>query len=254
MELRMKRLISLLALIILFGFGLPQTSFASDEEEGVSSLEKGDPIRHLMLLRSGRFEIAPGAQFGINETFSQSIGFGAQLSYYFTNYLGLGASFNYNPLHLNRDEVDTISADDYDVGVRSTLAIAQPTMNFDVGLYYAPLYGKFALYKWILNYDVHIFGGFGAIIMDTVCASGDSMCEDAKNNSLEGPKFAGVIGVGVRLFFNNFVALNLDVKNYLTSYADFSRGPTDDRSRFKDFVTGTIGVSFFFPVTVYMSR
>ena len=215
MELRMKRLISLLALIILFGFGLPQTSFAADEEEGVSSLEKGDPIRHLMLLRSGRFEIAPGAQFGINETFSQTIGFGAQLSYYFTNYLGLGASFYYNPLHIK---------------------------------------GKFAVYKLIFNYDLHLYAGFGAIMMESVCGAGGSVCEDAKNNSLEGPKFAGVLGIGFRVFFNNFVALNLDVKNYLTSYADFSRGPTDDRSRFKDFVTGTIGVSFFFPVTVYMSR
>jgi len=250
----MKRLISLLALIILFGFGLPQTSFAADEEEGVSSLEKGDPIRHLMLLRSGRFEIAPGAQFGINETFSQTIGFGAQLSYYFTNYLGFGASFYYNPLHIKGDELDAISASDYDAGVQSTLAVAQPTMNFDVGLYYAPLYGKFAVYKLIFNYDLHLYAGFGAIMMESVCGAGGSVCEDAKNNSLEGPKFAGVLGIGFRVFFNNFVALNLDVKNYLTSYADFSRGPTDDRSRFKDFVTGTIGVSFFFPVTVYMSR
>ena len=254
MELRMKRLISLLALIILFGFGLPQTSFAADEEEGASSLEKGDPIRHLMLLRSGRFEIAPGAQFGINEPFQQTIGFGAQISYYFTNYLGLGASFYYNPLHLNYDELDAVSADDYEGDVRSTLAVAQPTMNFDVGLYYAPLMGKFSLFGWILNYDLHLYGAFGAIIMDTECGAGKSICSDSVNNALEGAKFAGVIGIGVRLFFNNFVALNLDVKNYLTSYSDFSRSPTDDNSRFHDWVTGNIGISFFFPVSVYMSR
>ncbi len=250
----MKRLISLLALIILFAFALPQTSFAADEEEGVSSLEKGDPIRHLMLLRSGRFEIAPGAQFGVNEPFNMTIGFGAQLSYYFTNYLGLQASFYYNPLHLDNDEIDAVAASDYDADVRATLALAEPSMNFDVGLVYTPLMGKFSLFGWILNYDVHIFGGFGAIIMDSVCAAGGSACDEAKNNSLEGAKFAGVIGVGARIFFNNFVALNLDIKNFLTSYADFSRGPTDDQAHFKDFVTGNVGISFFFPVTVYMSR
>ncbi|MCL2326030.1 MAG: outer membrane beta-barrel domain-containing protein [Proteobacteria bacterium] len=250
----MKRWISLLALIMLFGIGLPQTSFALDDEEGLSSLEKGAPVRHLMLLRSGRFEIQPVAQFGINETFSQSIGFGANLAYYFTNYLGMGASFIYSPLHLNNELVDAVAKEDYDASVRRTLAIAQPLMNLDVGLYYTPLMGKFSLFGWILNYDVHLYAGFGMLIMDSVCAAGGAICENAKNNNLEGPKFAGVVGIGTRIFFNNFIALNLEVKNYLTKYADFSRGPTDDRARFKNFVAGTIGVSFFFPVTVYMSR
>lgn len=250
----MKRWISLLALIVLFGFGLPQTSFAAGDDEGMSSLEKGDPIRHLMLLRSGRFEIQPMAQFGINESFSQTIGFGVNLAYYFTNYLGLGVSFLYNPIHINGDELDAVGDEEYASDVRTSLAIAQPTMNFDVGLYYAPLTGKFNLFSWILNYDFHIYGGFGAIMMDSVCGAGGAICNDAKNGNLEGPKFAGVIGLGVRIFFNNFVALNLEFKDYMTKYADFSRNPADDRARFKNFLTGTIGVSIFLPVSVYMSR
>lgn len=249
----MKRWIGLLALIILFGLGLPQTSFA-DDEEGVSSLEQGEPVRHLTLLRSGRFEIQPTVQFGINETFQQSIGFGATLSYYFTNYLGIGASFLYNPIYIDGDELDKVRSSSYDEDVKKTLAIAQPTMNFDVGLYYAPAMGKFSVFGWILNYDLHIFAGVGAIVMDSACGDGSSNCNDAKNASLEGAKFAGVIGIGVRIFFNNFVAINFDCKNYLTKYADFSRGIADDRSRFKDFVTGTIGVSIFLPTSVYMSR
>lgn len=250
----MKRWISLLALIILFGFGLPQTSFAGNEEEGMSSLEKGDPIRHLMLLRSGRFEIQPMAQFGINESFYQSIGFGVNLSYYFTNYLGLGVSFLYNPIFIDSDEVEAVKKDEYDQSVRESLAISRPTMNFDVGLYYAPLTGKFNLFSWILNYDFHIYAGFGAIMMGSACTAGGAICNEAKNTGLEGPKFAGVIGLGVRLFFNNFIALNLEFKDYMTKYADFSRNPADDRSRFKNFLTGTIGISIFLPVSVYMSR
>lgn len=250
----MKRWFSLLALIVLFAFALPQTSFAADDDEGASSLEKGEPIRHLMLLRSGRFEIQPLAMFGVNEPFYQTIGFGAGLAYYFTNYLGLGASFVYNPLHLENDELDAVKKDDYDDAVKSTLAVAQPTMNFDVGLYYAPMYGKFSVFGWILNYDLHIYGGFGALIMDTACGAGGSVCKDAKNNNLEGPKFAGVIGIGVRLFMNNFVALNFEMKDYMTKYADFSRGPADDRERFQNFVAGTFGVSLFFPVNVYLSK
>lgn len=249
----MKRWFSLLALIVLFAVALPQTSFA-DEEEGATSLEKGDPIRHLGLLRSGRFEIQPLAQFGINETFNQTIGFGANLAYYFTNYLGLGLTFAYNPIHIDGDELEAVQQKGYDAEVASTLGIAQATMNFDVGLYYAPLYGKFSVFGWILNYDFHIYAGFGAIIMDSVCGAGGTDCSKAINNNLEGPKFAGAVGLGVRLFFNNFVAMNFEFKDYMTKYADFSRGPADDRARFKNFLTGTIGVSLFFPINVYMSK
>ncbi|MBO4349787.1 MAG: outer membrane beta-barrel domain-containing protein [Proteobacteria bacterium] len=250
----MKRWISLLALIVLFAFALPQTSFAADDDEGISSLEKGEPIRHLMLLRSGRFEIQPLAMFGVNEPFYQTIGFGAELAYYFTNYLGLGASFVYNPLHLDNDEIKAVKQEGYSEKVTSTLAVAQANMNFDVGLYYAPMFGKFSVFGWILNYDFHIFGGFGAIIMGATCGAGGSDCKEAKNNNLEGPKFAGVMGLGVRLFMNNFVALNFEMKDYMTKYADFSRGPADDRERFQNFVVGTFGVSLFFPINVYMSK
>jgi len=249
----MKRWIGLLALIVLFAFALPQTSFA-DDDEGLSSLEKGEPIRHLMLLRSGRFEIQPLVMFGINEPFYQTIGFGAELAYYFTNYLGLGATFVYNPLFIAGDEIDAVKKKSYDEEVRATLAVAQPTMNFDVGLYYAPMFGKFSVFGWIINYDLHIYGGFGAIIMDSTCAAGGSICKEAKNNNLEGAKFAGVIGLGFRLFMNNFVALNFEMKDYMSKYADFSRGPADDRDRFQNFVMGTFGVSLFFPINVYMSK
>ena len=250
----MKRWIGLLALIVLFAFAVPQTSFAADDEEGSTSLEKGEPVRHLMLLRSGRFEIQPLALFGINETFHQTVGFGANLAYYFPNYLGIGLGFVYNPLHLDNDEIDAVKLDSFEEDVKNTLALAEASMSFDVGLYYAPLYGKFSVFGWILNYDVHLFGGFGALFMDSVCAAGGSVCKDAINKNLEGPKFAGAIGIGLRLFFNNFVALNVDFKDYMTKYADFSRGPADDRARFQQYMVATFGVSLFFPVNVYMSR
>jgi outer membrane beta-barrel protein len=249
----MKRWISLLALIVLFAFGFPLTSYAQDEE-GVSSLEKGEPVRNLMLLRSGRFEIQPMAQFGLNESFNHTIGFGANLAYYFTNYLGLGLSFVYDPIHVDTDEIDAINDSKYNADVQESLALARASMNFDVGLYYAPMMGKFSLFGWILNYDLHIFGGFGAIIMDADCATGNGVCKAAMNNNLEGLKFAGVLGIGVRVFFNNFVAANFEFKDYMTKYADYSRGPADDRARFKNFATANVGVSIFFPMTVYMSK
>ncbi|MFA5625345.1 MAG: outer membrane beta-barrel domain-containing protein [Bradymonadales bacterium] len=250
----MKRLFSLLALIIVMGFGLPQISLAAEEEEGASSLEKGPPVRHLMLLRSGRFEIQPQAGFGVNQSFHRSIAFGGGLAYYFNNYLGLGANFVYAPFHLKTSELEKVAKDDYDDDVKLTLAVARPQMIFDVGLIYTPIMGKFSLFGWILNYDFHIYGGFGAIIMDSVCGAGGSECNPYKNASLEGIKFAGAIGLGVRLFFNNYLALNMEIRDYMSSYADYSRNQNDKRESFKNLVVGSFGFSIFLPISVYMSR
>lgn len=252
MGLRMKRLLGLLALIIVMGLGLPQVCEA--QEEGASSLEKGPPVRHLMLMRSGRFEIQAQANFGVNQTFHRSIAFGGGMAYYFTNYLGLGANFAYAPFHLKTTELERVGRDDYDDSVKHTLAVATPQMFFDVGLLYTPLMGKFSLFGWILNYDLHLYGGFGGIIMDSVCGAGGSECNPYKNANLEGIKFAGVLGLGVRLFFNNYLALNLEIRDYMSSYADYSRNQNDKRDGFRNLVVGTFGFSIFLPISVYMTR
>ncbi len=248
----MKRYIGLVAMILLICSAvLPTAALAG---EGGSSIDDETPVRHMFLLRSGRFEIQPIVGFGINETFEQSIGFGGSLAYYFTNYLGVGASFSYVPLHLGNEYVDEVSKDDYPANVRQTLAIAHPEMIFDVGLIYAPILGKFSLFGWVLNYDLHLYGGFGALIMSSACAAGGGQCNEFKNKDLEGPKFAGVAGLGVRFFFNNFVAMNLEYRAFLSSYAEFSRGTNDDKSGFHAYHYGMVGLSLFFPTSVYMSR
>ena len=184
-------------------------------------------------------------QYEMYEYISSSMRFVVQRKYLYSPQISI---------FLDNDEIDAVKLDSFDEDVKNTLALAEASMSFDVGLYYAPLYGKFSVFGWILNYDVHLFGGFGALFMDSVCAAGGSVCKDAINKNLEGPKFAGAVGIGLRLFFNNFVALNVDFKDYMTKYADFSRGPADDRARFQQYMVATFGVSLFFPVNVYMSR
>ena len=54
---------------------------------------------------------------------------------------------------------------------------------------------------------------------------------------------------------NNFIALNLEVKNYFPQpFAEYARSETDNREKFQMYVTGTVGVSIFFPFDVYISR
>ncbi len=254
----MRKLLSLLALLVLMGTTLPQTVLA-DDDEGASSLEEGPPVRRLILLRAGRFEIQPQASFSLNDPFVRNIGFGAGVAYYFTNSLGIGANFALAPVHMDTDEIKAVQSDGYSDRVKRQLSVAELQMAFDAGLLWVPLFGKFSLFGWILNYDVHFFGGAGALVFDARCADEDyrNPVTNAKcliNDGLGGPKFAGVLGAGARIYFNNFMALNLEVRDYLTSYAEYARGENDDRSRFQNFFFGTVGFSFFFPFDVYISR
>lgn len=250
---------TLLAVLFATLVGLAPTSAhaqdAYDDEfadEGESSLEAGPPVRRLLLLRSGRFELQPQTSFTLIDPFVRNIAFGAGLAYYFTNSLGVGASFVYAPVHMDTDETAAVAAEGFSPRVKNSLSVAQMSMAFDLGLIYVPLFGKFSLFGWILNYDLHLFGGAGGLIMEARCADEKASC--VVNDNLEGIKFAGALGVGTRLYFNNWFALNLEFRDYIGSFAEYARSPNGDPSKFGQVLMGTVGLSFFFPFDVYISR
>lgn len=227
------------------------------EVEGTTSLEEGAPVRRLLLLRSGRFELQPQTSFSLIDPFVRNIAFGAGAAYYFTNSLGVGTNFVYSPVHIDTDEVEAVASDGFSQRVKEQLSVSQMTMAFDLGIIYVPLFGKFSVFGWILNYDLHLFGGAGGLIMEARCAdespeAGIASCE--VNENLEGIKFAGALGIGTRVYFNNWLALNLEFRDYLGSFAEYARSESGDPSKFGQMFLGTVGLSFFFPLDVYISR
>lgn len=246
------------ALALVFtAVATPEHAHAQDagedefEDEGSSSLEEGPPVRRLLLLRSGRFEVQPQATFTMNDPFVRNIGFGAGLAYYFTNALGIAADFTYAPVHIDTDETSAVASDGFSQRVKDSLSVSQLQMAFDVGVVYVPIFGKFSLFDMIFNYDLHLFGGAGVMLMTGRCADeGAAAC--SPDDGLENPVFAGAIGVGARLYFNNWIALNLEFRDMIGSWAEYSRG--EDKAEVRQMYFGTVGVSFFFPFDVYISR
>ncbi len=250
----MKR--SILTLLALLLLATPQTVLASDE--GGTSLEEGPSVRRLLLLRSGRFEVQPAVGFSINDPFMRNMTAGASIAYYFNNSIGVGGDFGFAAVHMATDETTTVQQDFYSPRVREQLSITQLNMNFDVGMIWAPVFGKFAVFGVVLNYDLHGFVGAGALMFDSVCADPDFVNPDNGNTctpieNIGGMKFAGALGVGSRIYINNFMALNFELRDYVTSFSEYARNNTDN-AELQSFVIGTVGLSIFMPFDVYVSR
>lgn len=252
------KILALLAGLMLLTTAVPELAMAQDDEreEGKSSLEEGPPVRRLLLLRSGRFELQPGVTFTMYDTFKRNIGFGASLAYHLTNSFGLGASFSFFPIHMGMDTLEPVTSEGYSERVKRSLAIAVPQMAIDAGLMWSPIFGKFSVFGMIFNYDLHLFAGGGILLFDTQYADEDYLRDESASMPSDFGALApgGVVGIGSRIYFNNFMAINLEIKDYLASYSEYTRSATASGAEFRNTFMATIGFSMFFPFDVYISR
>lgn len=226
-------------------------------EEGRSSFREGPPVRRLLLLRAGRFEIQPAFMFSLAQPFSDNLMAGLQLNYYFTNSLGVGASFGFGLAGLDTDETAAVASANYPESVKRSLTVNDLFINFDLGVVWVPIFGKVSIFNWIVNYDIHLFAGVGGLILEPRCADPDNAgCQailDNQADGLGGFKIGGSLGIGARLYFNNFMALNVEVHDYLLSYSEYGRDGKET-TEFQQFIVPMVGLSFFLPLDVLISR
>ncbi len=212
-----------------------------------ASLEEGPVVRRRILFRSDRFELLPQMAMTLNDTYKRNIMAGIGGNYYLTNEFGIGASFVYAAVHPNTDLLDSISAE-ADRSVREGLKYAVPQFGFDAALLYAPIVGKLsALDNFIVNYDFHVMLGAGG-----VSVTSDS--EGASGGDFEGLKLGPMIGFGGRFFVTDSIAITVDFKDLIYSAADIQEGDEKVQEEFRNNLQMSLGVSFFFPGDVGVSR
>jgi outer membrane beta-barrel protein len=210
-----------------------------------ASLEEGPIVRRKLLFRSSRFELNPRLGFTLGDSYKRNLLVGADINYYLTNEFGLGATGYFGAVQLDTDLLEQINAT-VDPNVTKDLSYASTQLLFDVHISYAPLYGKFAIFDTILNYDIHLVGGFGGAIIQ---AEGG-----APSDKLSGFKPAPMLGGGVRVFVSDGIAVTLDLRDYLYSAADLQEGDEEPVTEFRNNFAMSLGVSFFFPGEVKVSR
>lgn len=241
------------------------------EDEGVGDICKIDPaacpvldmkkeaarpikesiyaVQQLYVMRARRFEFTPWWNFtSLNDQFVQHPGPGIGINYYITNVLAIGANFRYySPFNVDSD---------FNGQVRRAARVAVPLNEYDWGasldFSYVFAYGKFAGFgDFIFEYDAYVLGGVGALSTRPIAV----IDPDFRNFKYK-PKLAFDVGLGLRIFFARWFAVNAAVKDYVYNEElealTTSPNPTDastwlGEKSFTSNVELQVGFSIFVP-------
>jgi len=241
-----------IGLLMVVGFvtvaAMPSTGVAQEED---GPLADEPSVRHKVLYRATRFEIQPSVGMTLGEPYLNNFLTNLNLSYYFTNELGIGISGGVAPLQwetdLAKNTRSTLAANDEDS--LQELAYSYPQFQGSFEFKFIPIFGKFSLMNQTnLAYDLHLVAGVSLIQEATQAAvDGGSTAPD-----IEGVKPAGTFGVGFRMFVSDSIAVNVQLRDHLYTTAD--AGGTTGTQDFRSNWQLTSGVSFFVPQSVKISR
>jgi len=193
-------------------------------------------IQKRLVQKDGRFEVTLFSGAIPNDDFQIYFPLGGRVSYYITEDIALEmfGSYMLNSLSDLADRISQLY--DYKVNVPQSVVW---TAGLD-GLW-SPLHGKLGFLTWkLVHFDWHISMGVGAIgteIRPIMQLGKETAVVDV----------AGNVGTGLKLFFNNNIAVRLDYRQYFFPARKYDQAGknllSDGAARPAEL---TIGVSYFF--------
>jgi outer membrane beta-barrel protein len=267
----------------------PTATSAERSGRRTNSLANDVAVRHRRLLVSGRFEFAPLFESTINADFRHIVGGGAKLEYHLGDMLSIGF-IGVGSAALNTKLVDRIvptlepnTDDNTREPSQAEFVNRLNDMPFHGAGYVSltPWYGKLAAFgQAYVAFDFYFQGGVSFAQLKSNCqldpagpcndshpgitnAAGDPPDLNPNNDpSLNSGGRVGLyLGGGVHVFLNDFVGLDLTIRDYAfqdnPSGADVNGpmgGPdgavTNDDNRFVHHLFFGAGVSIMFPTKV----
>lgn len=241
----MQRLLPILSLTIATSVLSASPALA---EQKKSPLAGQPQIRHKLEMRKNRLELAPQLVFSINQDFRHFIGGGIAVQYHITDWLGLAVSFA-GGAGLDSGLTSNIDGQLVKEGSGMSPQQFQPTReqfrahlgttNMLLGVYgtLTPFAGKLAMFgAAYARYDLYAIVGFGLMNITNTWdsynnpnkqASNSPACSDPKamvgadpnlcDPANGGFKPSGNFGVGLHVYFNEWLGLNLELRDYLNA-------------------------------------
>jgi len=275
--------------------GVLAMSSATYAEPRQNSLAADVAVRHRRLLVKNRLELAPLFESTINADFRHVIGGGLKLEYHFTDKLSFGV-IGVGSTSLNTKLVDKIipsliTQADKDAMTKAGMMIREPsqdefkdrlnTMPLHGAAYLSitPWYGKLAAFSQAyVAFDFYFQAGVAFASLKSNCPS--NICNDPSpgqshpdpaggpepiapdgNPNNDAPLNSGsrvglYLGGGIHVFLNDFLALDMTVRDYAftdnPSGADFNADlfVSDADNRFLHHLFFGVGISVMLPTTV----
>lgn len=234
----MKKL-SLVTFAIVVAFAtLSFTASVSAQEVQITGPLAGAPAcRECRLYREGRFQVQPFAGFSLQDEFSRTIMFGAQLQYHLSEWLGIGLWGGFAPIHIDTGLTDQIAGKGETVD-QNLLSFPSRqgypdqigTMNWAAAaqLTFIPLRGKLALFQEVfIDADFYIVAGVAFVGVEersdtnydevrAVCnlsagsTAGQPACLAKQSERASRVAIAPTFGVGLSLFASELFAISFE--------------------------------------------
>ncbi len=253
----------------------------AEAQRRTNELAKDVAVRHRRLLVKNRFELAPLFESTINADFHHIIGAGAKLEYHFSDMLSFGGVGVFS-VALKTKLVDRVmktleNTADPDTREPSQAEFESRLNKMPVhGAVYVsltPWYGKLAAFSQaFVAFDFYFQGGVAFAQLDSTCPTNvctDRYAADPEPGSIpdgnpnndpplnSGSRAGLYLGGGIHVFLNDFIALDLTVRDYAftdnPSGADFDakdQAVTSNDNRFVHHLFVGAGLSIMFPMKV----
>jgi outer membrane beta-barrel protein len=188
-----------------------------------SPLEDAPAIRKRVELRETRFEIGTGLSSTLTQDFYNTFLVDLRLAFHFNDWLALAATGGFAVANANTGFHDRI------VETLNTPAplprdpdpsVAQGSMQkikalAGAQLEFTPFTGKYSLFgKLFAHYDFYLFGGGGFMDVEPTNAAA-CVGQPMAYCGVTGFKPGGQGGVGLHTFFNHWLALNVELKDFV---------------------------------------
>jgi len=263
--------------------GLLALSSEAYAETRKNDLASAVAVRRRRLLVKKRFEVAPLFESTINADFRHIVGGGAKLEYHLTDMLSIGV-IGVGSTSINTKLVDKITPSlEMDVDNKTREPSQKEftdrlnTMPLHGAAYASltPWYGKLAAFgQAYVAFDFYFQAGVAFASLKSNCPS--SICSDTHpgtgdpndENSVadlnpnndpplnDGSRIGLYLGGGIHVFLNDFLALDMTVRDYAfddnPSGADFNADlfVSKEDSRFVHHLFFGVGLSVMLPTTV----
>lgn len=279
---------------VLIVVGLLAVSSAAYADRRQNDLANDVAVRHRRLLVKKRFEFAPLFESTINADFRHIVGGGAKIEYHLTDKLSIGVIGVFSTA-IDTKLVDKIVPTlDTNAVKQAKVAMGQSirepsqeelldrlnTMPFHGAAYVSltPWYGKLAAFSQAyVAFDFYFQAGIAFAQLDSNCpptictdkfpgqprpdpAGGENLPPDMNPNNdpplNSGGRVGLYLGGGIHVFLNDFLALDMTVRDYAfsdnPSGADFDANlyVSDKDSRFLHHLFFGVGISVMLPTTV----
>ena len=262
-----------IALPFLFALTLTIPTVAHAQRR--SPLADAPAIRKRVELRETRLELGAGMASTINQTFFHGLMADVRLGFHINDWLavtGMGA-FNVTSLSTGfHDELqDTLKAQSTpsrapSAGVADS-SINKASMVLGGQVEVTPFAGKYALFGALFaHYDLYVFGGVAGVNLAAEKGNAAGPCSDNHTAAagttqclVSGMKVGGTFGAGFHSFFNNFLALNVELRDLMLKDNPAGRDVNGDGFADNQDLTWTshlmvsLGLTVFLPSTASIS-